>query len=969
MKSDPAMTDWPMVGRDAELAAIEATLGSGGAVLVGGAGVGKTRLAREAVDRARRAGLDTDWLPATRAGASIPFGAVLPMLSPDRRLSGDPVEVFRRIAKTMAARAGRLGVVLGVDDAHLLDEWSASVIHQLTVHGLVSVVATVRTGEPAPDAIARLWKDGPAQRITVGPLTAATVSTLLEHSLGALVEGVTRAEIDRMAAGHPLLLRELLIGARETGALVRREGVWFWDPASDHGTRLNELVEAWLGTLDGAARMVLEVLACGEPLPVATLDRLTAAGSLEQDAVEAVERAGMVVLARSGRRRVLRLVPPLHGGIVRSVLPVTRARRIRGWLADALDGEPRRRRDDELRLAGWRLDTAKAARPKALLNAACQAAERVDLALAERFARRARDIGAGPEADRTLALALAWRGKGLEAEQVLAGSTSTVDDGGWTAIRAACLYWGAGSPDAAGEMFSAPTRDDRPDRNGEVGPNGDLDQNSEVNRDGEVGRNGEPGRNGEAGQNGDVGRDGEVGRNGDLDRNSEVSQSSEVNQNGKVGRNGEGGQGAVGDSDCEAAEAVRIWLLLCDGRCRDALDLVSASVDRTGSMGGAIRPVAVLANTLLGRLDIALALSDPGAAPSGKVRDESPWQEATLRSTRCLALRMAGRLREARELADEAYAAAVAEGARELAASWAGFRGGLAKVQGRVITAQAALREAVAARAGEDSFRMTRSLLADLAGAAALAGDATAAGRWMARADALRDETNRVMNPWIELNRAWVLAASGDVTGAAAQARHAAALANEGELYADETIALYDAARLGEVRPVLPRLAELGDSIGGDLMPALVRAARALDSSDGEALDRAAADLTGLGLALHAAEVAAVATRAHRKAGGPELAAAAQARTVALLDLCEGARTPLVMVGHDVPGSSLPPRVRQVALLAATGMSSKAIAERLALSVRTVDNYLGRAYSRLGVSNRAQLAALLGPVDGEGGQE
>ncbi|TMQ93565.1 hypothetical protein ETD83_25145, partial [Actinomadura soli] len=883
---------------------------------------GKTRLAREAVDRARRAGRDTDWLPATRAGASIPFGVVLPVLSPDRPLSGNPAEVFRRIAKTMAARAERLAVVLGVDDAHLLDEWSAMVIHQLAVHGLVSVVATVRIGEPAPDAIGRLWKDGPARRISVGPLTAATVSILLEHSLGSLVEGVTRAEIDRMAAGHPLLLRELLIGAREEGALARREGVWFWDPAAKHGARLNELAEAWLGTLDGAARTVLEVLSCGEPLPVATLDRLTVAGPLEPDAVEAVERAGMVVFARSGRRRVVRLVPPLHGGVIRGVLPEARARRIRGWLADALDGEPRRRRDDELRLAGWRLDTGTAARPKVLLSAACQAAERVDLALAERFARGARDIGAGPEADRMLALALAWRGQGPEAEAVLAGGMSAAGDGDrrwqWAAVRAACLYWGAGSPDAVDEVFDEPR----------------------------------PGIT--SGASGAETADRGDGRHERDDR---------ADENGEGDRNGEAGRNAAAEPDCEAAEAVRTWLLLCDGRCRDALRLVSASVDRTGAMGGAIRPVAVLANTLLGRLDTALALSDRGPAPVEGGRDESPWQEAMLRWTRCLALRMAGRLREAGELAEEGYAGAVAQGARELAASWAGFRGGLAKVQGRVVTAQSALREAVAAREGEDSFRMTRSLLADLAGAAALAGDATAAGRWMARADALRDETNRVMNPWIEVNRAWVLAATGDLTRAAAQARHAAALANEGELYADEAIALYEAARLGDVRPVLSRLTELGDSVDGPLMPALARAAHALGSSDGEALDRAATDLDGLGLALHAAELAAAATRAHRKAGRPGRAAAAQARTAALLDRCEGARTPLVMSGHDVADSSLPPRVRQVALLAATGMSSKSIAERLALSVRTVDNYLGRAYSRLGVSNRAQLATLMGSTD------
>ena len=46
-------------------------------------------------------------------------------------------------------------------------------------------------------------------------------------------------------------------------------------------------------------------------------------------------------------------------------------------------------------------------------------------------------------------------------------------------------------------------------------------------------------------------------------------------------------------------------------------------------------------------------------------------------------------------------------------------------------------------------------------------------------------------------------------------------------------------------------------------------------------------------------------------------------------------------------------------MLAATQASSREIASRLQLSVRTVDNHLGRVYAKLGVSRRAQLAAML----------
>jgi DNA-binding CsgD family transcriptional regulator len=52
-------------------------------------------------------------------------------------------------------------------------------------------------------------------------------------------------------------------------------------------------------------------------------------------------------------------------------------------------------------------------------------------------------------------------------------------------------------------------------------------------------------------------------------------------------------------------------------------------------------------------------------------------------------------------------------------------------------------------------------------------------------------------------------------------------------------------------------------------------------------------------------------------------------------------------------------RERQVATLAAAGRTSRDIAERLGISVRTVDNHLRRSYGKLGVAGRDELAVLL----------
>jgi DNA-binding CsgD family transcriptional regulator len=52
-------------------------------------------------------------------------------------------------------------------------------------------------------------------------------------------------------------------------------------------------------------------------------------------------------------------------------------------------------------------------------------------------------------------------------------------------------------------------------------------------------------------------------------------------------------------------------------------------------------------------------------------------------------------------------------------------------------------------------------------------------------------------------------------------------------------------------------------------------------------------------------------------------------------------------------------REREVASLAAAGMTNQEIADRLVISVRTVTSHLDHIYSRLGIGSRAQLERFL----------
>ena len=112
-----------------------------------------------------------------------------------------------------------------------------------------------------------------------------------------------------------------------------------------------------------------------------------------------------------------------------------------------------------------------------------------------------------------------------------------------------------------------------------------------------------------------------------------------------------------------------------------------------------------------------------------------------------------------------------------------------------------------------------------------------------------------------------------------------------------------------------------------------------------------------MGAYLLAAEAMAAASDASRRDREQRRAAALDQRAGELVAHCEGAVTPaLARAASVVP---LTDREREIAVLAAAGQSSRVIAERLYLSVRTIDNHLGRIYDKLGVSNRADLATAL----------
>jgi len=378
---------WPLIGRIDELRFIAAAARSGdgprGVVIAGGAGVGKTRLAREAVQALGFSGQQVQWITGTVTARSIPMGA------PMAQVGNSPfAEVDHPSAPAIAV----------VDDAHLLDHVTASMVHQLALRDAAIVVAIVRSGEPAPDAITALWKDGLLDRLELQTLSEPATADLLQAVLDGPVDTISVRRFWELARGIALFLRLLVEGERAANRLRRQGGsVWIWAGSPVLTPSVSELVADRMGAQPGAVRDVLDLIALAEPLPASLLRDLSSV-----DGIEEAERLGLIrAEQRSDGDVQIRSAHPLYSEAQRAAMGSVRAKRLRGILAAALStncGE-----GEQVRIAVLLLESDPAPDPKVLTAAAQQSLARQDPLLAQPLARAAVAAGGGFDAQLVLA--------------------------------------------------------------------------------------------------------------------------------------------------------------------------------------------------------------------------------------------------------------------------------------------------------------------------------------------------------------------------------------------------------------------------------------------------------------------------------------------------------------------------------------------------------------------------------------
>jgi DNA-binding CsgD family transcriptional regulator len=307
-------------GREAELSRLLVALGGDARLIlvVGDAGVGKTRLVGEGVTQAARmvclrgeclplagalpllpvaaalgelarldgGGLLEGSLNATPEYVRAEVGRLLPGLGPGGGPGPDGQDegwrrerLFTAVAELLNATAAKSGFRIGliVEDVQWADSATLDCLTFLAAwqRGAVSVVATCRADEApmtahAADWLALVRGTAGVEEIRLGPLSRSEAADQVTALAAGPVPPQVVDELYARAQGNPFFTEQLVVAAQAAAADGRLR-----PPAGLPG-RLAELLSARAGRCAGDARAVLMGLAvAGRPLPEDLLGAIT----------------------------------------------------------------------------------------------------------------------------------------------------------------------------------------------------------------------------------------------------------------------------------------------------------------------------------------------------------------------------------------------------------------------------------------------------------------------------------------------------------------------------------------------------------------------------------------------------------------------------------------------------------------------------------------------------------------------
>ena len=863
---------WPLIGRFEELGeslqSLRATSVAGVAI-AGAPGVGKTRLARAAVEALRSDGAEIEWVSATNAAAVVPLSVFAHLVPAPTDRHTEPIDVFRAVVPALRERAEGRELVLVVDDSHLLDDASAALLLQLATAGVVRLLLTLRSGARVPDALVALWKDRFVDRIELQPLGRGDTEDLLAAVLGGRVDGATVDRTWRVTGGNVLYVRELVDDLLRSGALHEAHGLWRWDGDLAPGARLVELVHARLDRLGDDERLGVDLLAVAERLEASVVLDVCGTG-----AVARLEEQAFITIDRDRGRASAQLVHPVYGDVLRATMARSRWADLCSRLLDVLRATGARRLGDVLRVVVWAREAGIDVEPSFLVEAAVHANALADRRLAEKLARAALDHEPGGDtAALALGEALVCQARFDEAADVLAAVRGRDDS-----TRARLAHWlamaindGCKDPDAACAAL--------------------VEAEASVTERRWV----------------DFLR---------ADRAAVLAQSDRVAMAADLAEH------LVEDDETDEIVKLRAitpvgWRWVVTGQARRAADAAR------GLVGAALRHPT-----------------------------ELPRATAWVFHTRATALLFLGELDDLDRVLGKLIGTPNPEAAPHVLL----HRGRLALLRGKAVQAAADLRESLVGLANPSAERVWA--LALLAEANGQLGDVVTSERFRRDAAASAADVSTFFTSDVARATAWTWAANGELSRARAAMLAIAEQCRAAGEPGIEVHLLHEAVRLGARQEATGRLNELVGAVDGAWARAFADHATALSADDGAGLDAAAERFEQIGALRYAAEARAEAAVAHLRAGLPARSVASTAASQRLLGQCEGSVVPALPVA-DLTAPMLSRREDEIAQLAARGLSNREIAERLYVSVRTVEGHLHRLYAKLGVNDRSELASLV----------
>jgi DNA-binding NarL/FixJ family response regulator len=209
------------------------------------------------------------------------------------------------------------------------------------------------------------------------------------------------------------------------------------------------------------------------------------------------------------------------------------------------------------------------------------------------------------------------------------------------------------------------------------------------------------------------------------------------------------------------------------------------------------------------------------------------------------------------------------------------------------------------------------------------------------------------MGLWTPRAQAWHHALSGDIVQATELVTTAGEAALDDDMPLVAAWALYDAILFGRSpQPVVDHLQHIAAHTSAVTINAYADHATALAADDAGAVENVAGGFQSRGELLYAVTAYLQAGRLYQVQGKDH----AELRAITHARQLDTQLPPEVFT--DTP-RGLTQRETEIAAFATQGLTSSQIADRLYLSVRTVNNHLATAYTKLGVHSRDELAQVL----------